>query len=72
MKRYNTEELSLAAIDAALRREARLAAVFSPYRQHLDPGRTRTTPPFLHNSDTRIARELERPGPIVEIWMIDR
>ncbi|MCC7007867.1 MAG: glycosyltransferase family 39 protein [Acidobacteria bacterium] len=71
MKRYNVEDVSMVAISAALRREGRLAAVFSPYRHDASPDRRQAVPPFLHNSSTRIAAELERPGPIVEIWTID-
>jgi hypothetical protein len=66
LKQYNVVDPAMAALGAALQREGRLLARFSPYRTGLD-GPTRVAP-FLHNSDARIRPELERPGPIVEIW----
>jgi hypothetical protein len=71
LKRYNVEDPSMAALGAALRREGRLVATFSPYRSDLDPAEMTRTPPFLHNGDARIVPALERPGPIIEIWTID-
>jgi hypothetical protein len=71
LKRYNIEDPSMAALGAALRREGRLVATFSPYRSDLDPTEMTRTPPFLHNGDARIVPALERPGPIIEIWTID-
>jgi hypothetical protein len=26
--------------------------------------------PYLHNTDARISAELERPGPLIEIWRL--
>jgi len=71
MKRYNAEDPSMAALGAALRREGRLVATFSPYRNDIDAAEMTRTPPFLHNGDARIVPALERPGPIIEIWTID-
>jgi hypothetical protein len=71
LKRYNVEDPSMRSLTAALRREGRLMTAFSPYQVGLDAARQETTPPFLHNSDARIAPGLERPGPIIEIWTID-
>lgn len=71
LKRYNVEDPSMAALGAALRREGRLVATFSPYRSNLDPAEMTRTPPFLHNGDARIVPALERPGPIIEIWTIN-
>ncbi|MEO8480730.1 MAG: glycosyltransferase family 39 protein [Acidobacteriota bacterium] len=71
LKRYNVEDPSMAALSAALRREGRLVATFSPYRSDLDAAEMTRTSPFLHNGDARIVPALERPGPIIEIWTID-
>ena len=57
-------------LEAALRREARQVAMFSPYRNGLAP-EAAPVPPFRHNSNTWIHPVLERPGPIVEIWRLD-
>ncbi|MFB3853299.1 MAG: glycosyltransferase family 39 protein [Vicinamibacterales bacterium] len=51
----------------ALEREGALLATFSPYgpaAEHVEP--------FLHNTDARISRNLERPGPVVEVWQLRR
>ena len=71
LKRYNDEAPATMPFLAALAREGRRLAVFSPYA---GAGRGSGTPqaePFLHNTDARITAALERPGPIVEIWQID-
>ncbi len=62
----------------ALEREAELLEVFSPYARSTRAGQARgngggTSPPvepFLHNTDSRIHPELERPGPVLELWRI--
>ena len=67
LKRYNTEAPAMLPLTAALAREGRRLAVFSPYRTGTD-----TRPePFLHNTDARITAALERSGPVVEIWQIN-
>jgi hypothetical protein len=71
MKRYNEPDPAMSALDAALEREARLAASFSPYAPAAGTSERQGVAPFLHNTDTRIRPELERPGPIIEIWTID-
>lgn len=71
MKRYNVEDPAMAAIDAALHREGKLTATFSPYRPDADAATRRDVAPFLHNTDARIDRALERPGPIIDVWTID-
>jgi len=71
LKRYNDEAPATMPFLAALAREGRRLAVFSPYA---GAGRGSGTPqaePFLHNTDARITAALERPGPVVEIWQID-
>jgi hypothetical protein len=75
LKRYNRSDPATLPFLAALAREGRRIAVFSPYRGNagaanapaMDEGRPE---PFLHNTDARIVPSLERPGPIVEIWQI--
>ena len=71
LKRYNESDPATLPFLAALAREGRRLAVFSPYRNAAEPGSGPQAVPFLHNTDTRIDRALERPGPVVEIWQID-
>ena len=67
LKRYNDEAPAMLPLTAALAREGRRLAAFSPYRPDAD-----TRPePFLHNTDARITAALERPGPVVEIWQLN-
>jgi len=71
LKRYNDEAPATMPFLAALAREGRRLAVFSPYA---GAGRGSGTPqaePFLHNTDARITAALERPGPVVEIWQLN-
>ena len=56
---------------AALAREGRRIAVFSPYRPGVTEAERARIAPFLHNTDTRIDDALERPGPPLEIWQLD-
>jgi len=73
LKRYNDDDPATLPLLAALAREGRRLAVFSPYRPEAnaaDSGRGTRPEPFLHNTDARIDPALERPGPIVEIWQI--
>lgn len=71
LKRYNSVDSELTAFLAALARNGRRVAVFSPYRAGVDPGRQARIDPFLHNTDARIDETLERPGPLVEIWQLN-
>jgi uncharacterized membrane protein len=74
LKRYNDDDPATLPLLAALAREGRRLAVFSPYRHErnaADSGRGPRPEPFLHNTDARIDAALERPGPVVEIWKID-
>jgi len=67
LKRYNDEAPATLPLTAALARDGRRLAVFSPYRE----GAATRPEPFLHNTDARITAALERSGPIVEIWQIN-
>jgi hypothetical protein len=69
-KQYNGGEPARGSFDAALEREGRLLAVFSPYAPSTGPEERRMVAPFLHNTDASIDTHLERPGPIIEIWNI--
>jgi hypothetical protein len=61
---------ALAPLRAALAREGRRLAEFSPYRTDVSPAERNLAPPFMHNTAARIDPRLERPGPIVEVWSI--
>ena len=70
VKRYNVPSAETVPFLTALESEGRLLATFSPYR----PGTVRTAEtkpePYGHNTDARITSELERPGPVIEIWQL--
>jgi hypothetical protein len=70
LKRYNADS-SLDPLIAALNREGRRLALFAPYAA-ADAAAAASVEPFLHNTDARIDSRLERPGPMIEIWTIDR
>ena len=67
LKRYNDEAPAMQPLTAALARDGRRLAVFSPYRD----GAAGRPEPFLHNTDARITAALERSGPVVEIWQLN-
>lgn len=71
MKRYNEEDPAMAALESALQREGELEVSFSPYRTDTDAATRRAIAPFLHNTDARMDRALERPGPTIDIWKLD-
>jgi hypothetical protein len=71
LKRYNRSDQGALPFLTALEREGRRLTVFSPYRPDVSPADQARIDPFLHNTDTRIAGELERPGPPLEIWQLD-
>ena len=71
LKGYNVES-SLAALRAALDREGRLVATFTPYAAANSVATPDIAEPFLHNTDARIDPRLERPGPVIQMWQIDR
>jgi hypothetical protein len=67
LKRYNDEAPAMTLLTAALARDGRRLAVFSPYGE----GTGARPEPFLHNTDARITAALERSGPVVEIWQLN-
>jgi hypothetical protein len=71
VKQYNTPDPAVSRFLAALAREGRRIAVFSPYRPDVPSADRTMIEPFLHNTDARIAGALERPGPPLEIWQLD-
>jgi hypothetical protein len=70
LKQSNVPNPELRGLEQALRREARLMATFTPYRARVPPARRMEVAPFLHNTAAVIHPELERPGPIVEVWQV--
>lgn len=68
LKRYNTEDLAVAPLRAALMARARQVVVVSPYRKQASPAEVAAVAPFLHNTDTPHHPALERPGPGIEVW----
>jgi hypothetical protein len=70
LKRFDVDDPALVRLSAALDRDARLVARFSPYRRDAADARA-AVPPFIHNTDVRISADLERPGPVVEVWRVD-
>jgi hypothetical protein len=71
VNRYNDGHPAFDPLQAALAREGRLLATFSPYRAEVSPDRRAAVAPFFHNTADRIDPALERPGPSIEIWRID-
>jgi hypothetical protein len=71
VKRYNRPDPATLPFLAALPREARLVAAFSPYRPGTTEAEQARIDPFLHNTDTPIDDALERPGPTLEIWELN-
>ena len=70
-KKSNLPNPELSGLERALARGARRMAEFSPYRPHTSDEAQRRVPPFLHNTAAVIHPELERPGPIIEVWALD-
>jgi Dolichyl-phosphate-mannose-protein mannosyltransferase len=71
LKRYNRPDPAVVPLLAALAREGRRIAAFSPYRPDVAEAVQARVDPFLHNTDTRIDDALARPGPPLEIWQLD-
>jgi hypothetical protein len=71
VKRYNRPDPETLPFLTVLAREGRLLARFSPYRPELSDAEQARIDPFLHNTDARIDKALERPGPVVEIWQLE-
>lgn len=72
LKRFNTEDPATQPLAEMLSRQGRLLAQFSPYRTDAGPAVRRTVAPFLHNTALRIDPALDRPGPIIQVWRIER
>ena len=71
VKRYNRPDPEMLPFLTVLAREGRLLARFSPYRPGVSEAEQARIDPFLHNTDARIDKALERPGPLVEIWQLE-
>jgi hypothetical protein len=70
LKGYNGVSPAAQPLEAALARDARRVAVFSPYRAAAARAEHIAPEPFLHNTDARIVPALERPGPEIYIWKL--
>lgn len=70
VKRYNTPAPDTRPFLSALEGEGHLVASFTPYRAMGLPVSGTWPEPYLHNTDARISAELERPGPLIEIWRL--
>ena len=71
LKRNNVPNPALQGLEAALAREGRRIAEFSPYRSTTTAAEQVDVAPYLHNTAARIHPALERPGPGLDIWAID-
>jgi hypothetical protein len=71
VKRYNRSDPEALPFLTALSREGRRIAAFSPYRPGISEAEQGRFDPFLHNTDARIGDVLERPGPSLEIWLLN-
>jgi len=71
LKGPSQADRTLPALEAALGREARLLATFSPFRQDADAERRAAVVPFEHNWAAGIDPALDRPGPTIRIWRIN-
>jgi len=71
VKRYNRPDPETVPFLTVLAREGRMLARFSPYRPGMSEAEQARIDPFLHNTDARIDKTLERPGPLVEIWQLE-
>jgi Dolichyl-phosphate-mannose-protein mannosyltransferase len=71
LKQTNVPNPELRDLEAALARNARRLAVFTPYRADTSAAERARIPPFLHNTAAVIHPALERPGPTIEIWQVD-
>ena len=71
LTRYNDPDPATLPFLAALAREGRRLAAFSPYKPGTTEAEQARIDPFLHNTDTSIDEALERPGPTLEIWELN-
>ena len=71
LKRNNVPNPALAGLEAALAREGRRIAEFSPYRSSATARERLEVPPFLHNTAATVHPALERPGPGLDLWLIE-
>ena len=72
LKQTNVRNPEIAGLEEALRVGARRIAEFSPYRTTASAEDRLRVPPFLHNTAAVVEPALERPGPVVEVWKLER
>ncbi len=63
LKKSNASNPETVRLEAALAREARRLATFSPYRSDASAEEVARTPPFVHNSSIRIGSRPREAGP---------
>jgi hypothetical protein len=66
----STAGQDLHELEAALAREGKRLATFSPHRADATMAERAGAPPFLHQTVGGVHRTLERPGPAIEIWVV--
>jgi hypothetical protein len=71
LKKSNLPNPEMLDLEAALARDARRLAEFTPYRPGTTADERARVPPFLHNTAAVIHPALERPGPTIEIWAVN-
>ena len=72
LKRTNVPNPEIRDLEMALAREGSRIAEFSPYRPGASAEERASVQPFLHNTAAVVHPALERPGPIVEVWQVER
>jgi hypothetical protein len=72
LKQDNSPKSGRRFLEESLRTDGHLLVAFSPYAGSAKPGEPKMTGPFLHNTDATIGPDLERPGPLISIWTLDR
>jgi hypothetical protein len=70
LKRFPVPQPDMVPFIEVLEAQGRLVASFSPYRDDAGAAGADLPAPYLHNTNARIPRQLERPGPIVELWQL--
>ena len=72
LTQYNAPHPAFSALETALNRDGHVIATFTPYRADVSAEHRAEVAPFFHNTADRIDPALERPGPMIAIWKIDR
>jgi hypothetical protein len=70
LKTHRTLASAAAPLLSVLEAGADRMAVISPYPVGTDPASESAPDPFLHNTDARLVKGLDRPGPVISIWKL--